>query len=127
MRDVRRGIADDQERFVRTGLAYLQFALEHRGYIAVMHGPDVAKARTPDLQNAANDTFLVLRELAADTGVVDAAQARQLGAVIWSFIYGLATLASHHQIPASVSASADGLARLGLLHLFRSARGDVSE
>lgn len=127
MREARRGVADDQERFLRTGLAYLQFALEHRGYIAVMHGPDVAKARTPDLQSAANDTFQVLKELAADAGVANAARARQLGAVIWSFVYGLATLASDRQIPASVGASARGLAKLGLLHLFRSARGDVSE
>jgi AcrR family transcriptional regulator len=127
LRAARRGVVDDEERFVRSGLVYLEFALEHPGYLAVMHGPDVAKARTPELQHAANDTFQILKELATDAGVVDAKEARQLGAAIWSFVYGLATLTSHGQVPASVGASADELARLGLGHLFRSARSGANE
>ena len=120
--EARRGISDDQERFVCAGLAYLDFALQHRGYVAIMHGPDVAKARTLALQTAANEAFQLLKQFANDAGVEDVEQARQLGTVIWSFLFGLATLASLRQIPASVGASAEDLAHLGLTQLFRSAK-----
>src|SRR5262247_3375139 len=51
LRDARANVEVAEERFVRTGVAYLRFAQEHRGYLAVMHGPAVAKRRTAALQN----------------------------------------------------------------------------
>lgn len=122
LRAARAGVADAEERFVRTGLAYLAFARQRRGYLAVMHGPDVAKGRTAALQKAANDTFQILKDVALDAGEVDVAEARRLGAVAWSFLYGTAMLTNNRQIPPTVSATPERLAELGLRHLFQSFR-----
>ena len=122
LRATRANIDDGEERFVRTGLAYLRFAREHRGYLTVMHGPAVAKGRTPALQKAANDTFQILKDVAYDAREVDVIEARRLGTVAWSFLYGLATLATNHQVPPSVDASPERLVDIGLRHLFRSFR-----
>jgi len=103
-------------------MAYLRFTREHRGHLTVMFGPEITKSRTRALQEAANDAFQVLKELAADAGVDDAAQARKIGAVVWSFLHGLAQLTGHGQVPPSVEATAEDLAELGLRSLYRSFR-----
>jgi AcrR family transcriptional regulator len=121
MHDARLGADDPLRRFVCTGLAYLRFASEHRGYLALMHGPDVAKGRTPELQRAANDSFQVLKLLASDAGVTDEVEARRFGVLVWSFLYGLALLSGQKQIPPSVGASAEQLAAEGLARLFHRA------
>lgn len=120
LRAARGGAADGRERFVATGMAYVRFARRHRGYLAVMHGPGVAKGHTADLQRAANETFQILKEGVGDARAVDPARARQLGTVVWAFLYGLTTLYDNHQVPASVGASAEQLVELGLSHFFRS-------
>lgn len=122
LRAARAGIADAETRFVHTGLAYLAFARQHRGYLAVMHGPDVAKGHTAPLQKAANDTFQILKDAALDAGKFDVVDARRLGTVAWSFLYGIATLSSNRQIPEAVEATPERLVELGLRHLFRSFR-----
>jgi len=122
LRAARAGIADAEERFVRSGLAYLAFARRHRGYLALMHGPDVAKGRTALLQNAANETFQILKDVALDAGKVDVVEARRLGTVAWSFLYGTAMLTNNQQIPPTVSATPERLVELGLRHLFQSFR-----
>lgn len=120
LRAARSGVDDAEERFVRTGLPYLRFALDHWGHVAVMHGPGIAKSQTRELQQAASDTFQVLEQLAADAGVGDVAEARRCGGVVWSFVHGLAVLTTHQQVPGSVGASPESAAELGLRSLFRS-------
>lgn len=120
LRASRAGVSDDERRFIRTGLAYLRFARERRGYVAVMFGPEVAKSHTPELQQNANQAFTVLQEMATDVGDLDGAEARRLGTVIWSFVHGLAALTSQNQVPASVADTPEGLATAGLMWLFRS-------
>jgi len=122
LRAAREDISNSEERFIRTGLAYLDFAQTHRGYLAVMHGPDVPKGRTPALQMAANDTFQILKDAALDAGHVGVVEARRLGTIAWSFLYGTALLATHRQIPPSVDASPERLVELGAKHLFQSFR-----
>ncbi|MBS2016341.1 MAG: TetR/AcrR family transcriptional regulator [Deltaproteobacteria bacterium] len=122
LRAAREGVADGEERFVRTGQAYLRFAREHRGYLALMHGPDVAKSRTPALQKAANDTFQILKDVAFDARDVEVVEARRVGTIAWSFLYGLATLSSNGQIPPSVGASAETLVEIGARHMYRAFR-----
>ena len=122
LRDARADALDNERRFIRTGLAYLRFALERRGFIAVMFGPEVAKSHTRVLQQNANDAFTVLQEMAADAGVIDGAEARRVGTVIWSFLHGLAILARQNQVPSSVAETTEGLATLGLRSLFRDFR-----
>lgn len=120
MRAARAGIADREARFVATGLAYLRFAHEHPGHMAVMFGPDIAKSVTPALQRLASRAFQVLKDLAVDAGAEDADAARRLGTVVWSFLHGLAGLSGQRQVPRSVAASPRELATLGLELLFRS-------
>lgn len=122
----RNGVKDDEERFVETGLAYLRFARTQRGYMGVMLSPEVAKGRSPELQSAANDTFQALKDLAADAGVTDAAEARRLGTVAWSFVLGLAILTSGKQVPASVGATPEELAVLGMRNLFHAFRASAA-
>lgn len=116
----RRGVADPEERFVRTGLAYVRFAEQRPAHLAVMHGPEIPKRASPELQRAANDTFQILKELAADAGITNKREARRVGVVVWSLLYGLATPTSRGQVPPSVDASAEELATLALRQLFRS-------
>ncbi|HEY6560166.1 MAG TPA: TetR/AcrR family transcriptional regulator [Polyangiaceae bacterium] len=120
LRAARSGVDDAEERFVRTGVAYLRFALDHWGHVAVMHGPGITKSQTRELQQAANDTFQVLKELAEDAGVVEVADARRCGVVVWSFVHGLAVLTTHRQVPPSVGGSPESTAELGLRSLYRS-------
>lgn len=122
LRAARTDVDDDEERFVRTGQAYVRFAREQRGYLALMHGPDIAKGRTAELQKAANESFQIVKVAACDARDVGAAEARRLGTIVWSFLYGLATLSVNRQVPASVGASAEELVALGLRHLFGSFR-----
>jgi AcrR family transcriptional regulator len=126
LRAARTGVVDDEERFVRSGIAYLEFAREHRGYLTVMFGPEIAKSRTPALQEAANDAFQVLKEFAADVGVTDVRRARKIGSVVWSFVHGVAVLHGQGQVPPSVGATAEGLAELGLRALYRSFRSSTT-
>jgi len=118
LRNARAGAREGEERFVRTGLAYLTFARTHPGYLVVMHGRAVAKGRTAMLQKAANETFQILKQLASDACDVDESEARRLGTVAWSFLYGLAMLSGNRQLPPSVDASPEQLAELGMRHLF---------
>jgi len=118
----RRDARDDEERFVQTGIGYLKFALANPGYLTLMHGPDVPKSRSAGLQAAANQSFQVLILLAEDAGITDLVEARRFGVVVWSFIYGVTTLWTQRQIPASVEADAEALVVLGLRRLFRSAQ-----
>lgn len=117
---------DREKRFIRTGLAYLRFAREHRAHLAVMFGPEVAKAHTAELQRSANDAFTVVQEMAADAGVAGGVQALRVGVVIWSFVHGLATLTAQRQVPTSVNETPEGVATLGLQALFRSFRAKRS-
>jgi AcrR family transcriptional regulator len=126
LRAAREEASTDEERFVGTGLAYLDFAREHRGHLTVMFGPEIAKSQTRELQEAANDTFQVLKEVARDAGVADTNQARKVGAVVWSFLHGLATLAANGQFPPSVGGSTRSLAELGLRSLFHSLRQSIA-
>lgn len=122
LREVREAIADAEERFVSTGLAYVRFAGERPSHVALMFGVDVAKSRTRELQDAANDTFQVLKDLAADAGIVEVEEARRLGTIAWSFLHGLVVLTSHQQVPRAVGATPENLAILGLRQMFASFR-----
>lgn len=120
-------VADDEERFIRTGMAYLRFTQEHRGHAAVMFGPEVRKNRTPELQQAANETFRLLKALTTDAGITELMDARRLGTVAWSFLHGLAVLTTNQQVPASVQATPDVIATLGLRQLFASFRAAAAQ
>jgi AcrR family transcriptional regulator len=120
LRAARAGVDDPEARFIATGLAYLRFAHQHPGHMAIMFGPDIAKSRTRALQRTANQAFGVLEELAADAGANDQDEARRLGTVVWSFLHGLVDLTGHGQVPRSVGAGAPQLATLGLQLLFGS-------
>jgi len=118
----RAGGKDAEERFVLTGIAYLRFARERPGHVAVMFGPEITKNRTPTLQRVANATFQIMKDLALDAGIRDVGEARRLGTVAWSFVHGLAGLTGQNQVPTSVGTSADDLAAIGLRHLFYAFR-----
>lgn len=120
LRAARGAARDDEERFVRTGLAYLRFAEERPGHMRVMF--ELPKSTTAALQKAANETFQVLKELAGDAGVTHLETSRRLGTIVWSFVHGLCVLSGRGQVPPSVGASREELAELGLRHLFRSFR-----
>jgi AcrR family transcriptional regulator len=124
LRLAREGIDDDEERFLATGHAYLEFAKQHRGHLVVMHAPTLKKSRTTDLQRAANTAFQVLKDVAFDAQpkLDDVVEARRVGTVCWSFLHGLSLLSGNHQIPPSVNATPTDLADLGLRHLFKSFR-----
>ena len=122
LRAARVDVEGDEERFGRTGMAYRRFTQDRRGHTAVMFGPEIKKSRTPELQQAANESFQLVKALAVDAGITDLLESRRLGAVAWSFLHGLAVLTGNQQVPASVQATPEALATLGLRQLFRSFR-----
>jgi AcrR family transcriptional regulator len=127
LRAARAGVVDARERFVRTGLAYLRFAHTRRGHLNVMFGPEVAKAQTRELQEHANDAFTILEEMVGDAGVPPGPEARRLGAVVWSFVHGLAVLTIQKQVPSSVTGTPEELAELGLRHWFDAICASAAE
>jgi AcrR family transcriptional regulator len=120
VRNARESAATPEDRFVSSGVAYLQFAQTHPGHLAVMFGPEIAKSQTRELQMRANETFTILTELAIEAGATPGVEARRIGTVVWSLVHGLAVLAQHKQIPGSVSETPTGLAELGMRQLFVS-------
>ncbi len=80
--------------FLEVGVAYVRWALVHRGEFAVMFQPDLLDTTEPGLRAARAETFAVLGAgvagLSAAGAQEDAAAAVIAG---WSIVHGIATLA----------------------------------
>jgi AcrR family transcriptional regulator len=110
--------------FRATGLAYIDFALEHPQRFRVLAHPAITDiSRDPDLARASDRAFDVLRDAivaAADAGVTRSDDISAIALTAWSTVHGLATLALDNQLTRKgFHAQMSELAPLVLDELFR--------
>jgi AcrR family transcriptional regulator len=90
---------DKVKRLVEMGMAYVDFALEHRSHFKVMWEGGISKAKYPQVRPAADASYLLLEEAAKDLlpgAPVDRQQA--LVAAAWSVVHGYATLTLEQEL-----------------------------
>ena len=95
------------------GLAYIRFALTHRGHFEVMFRPELYRADDPDLI-AARDAYFDGMFRAVEAGLADAGRSDVLGTAIaaWSAAHGFAVLWLNGNLPAELTEDPDAVASL---------------
>jgi AcrR family transcriptional regulator len=86
--------------FAAVGLAYIEFAVEHRAHFEVMFQPELLRTDDPELLEAAHHSSSYLRAGAATeptTAATGDLEAVMIGA--WSLVHGFATLWLTGNIP----------------------------
>lgn len=87
-------VHDGGGSFQDVGVAYVEFALEHRAHFAVMFAPHLLDTDDPELRRAKRRSFDLLRggvDEMAQAGQVDDAAAAVIAG--WGLVHGIATLA----------------------------------
>lgn len=80
-----------EERLRAAGLAYLEFAKQHRGFFTVMFSAGLDKTKYPDMHLASNEAFGTILSLVA---AVESNErlALQRAVAAWALVHGLASL-----------------------------------
>lgn len=112
-----------RRRFLRSGVAYVMFAVQHPAHFRVMFGPDRAAAQDPTRCEASGDAFQQLLDCVVacqKDGVIRRGDPMSSALVAWAFVHGLASLLVDEQLPPmddieafverSVQSFSDGLA-----------------
>jgi len=85
-----------QDRLRGQGQGYVQFAVEHPGYLRIIFGGVLdGKLTTPELQAAGKEAYHLLRDLVAEgiaRGELRAADPDALSLTVWSAVHGLSHL-----------------------------------
>jgi AcrR family transcriptional regulator len=90
---------DKVKRLVEMGMAYVDFALEHRSHFKVMWEGGISKAKYPQVRPAAQAAYLLLEEAAKDLLPAAPAERQQaLVATAWSVVHGYATLTLEREL-----------------------------
>lgn len=87
--------ADQRERIVRLGIAYMEFAVSHAAYFRVMFSSEVARNRSDELTAAQNTTFRFFEEeleASAEAGVILRGAVQPHALVGWASLHGAAML-----------------------------------
>jgi AcrR family transcriptional regulator len=94
LRDRLSQLREARAPFLELGVAYVEFALEHRAHFAVMFDPALLDTDDPAFVEASDGAFAELRT-GVDTLSAPGAKEDAAAAVIaaWSLVHGLATLA----------------------------------
>jgi AcrR family transcriptional regulator len=91
------------EGFLELGVAYVRFAVEHRGHFEVMFRPDLYRIDDPALVRARARTSAFLHGEATEISEGAAPEDDQVAAIAgWSIAHGLATLWITGNLPASL-------------------------
>jgi AcrR family transcriptional regulator len=96
---------DKVKRLVEMGVAYVEFALQHRSHFKVMWEGGISKAKYPQVGQTAYEAYLLLEKAALD--LLPAAQpaAQQtLVSTAWSVVHGYATLTLEAELPVAGTA-----------------------
>jgi hypothetical protein len=105
--------------FLDVGVAYIDFAVQHRAYVEVMFRPDLYDASHPDVMDARSAAAAALTQGVATlpTSVVGA-DPRLAGLAAWSLVHGFATLWMSGALPLSDDGQLEGTARAVATFLF---------
>jgi len=110
------------DALLQTGIVYVRFAVEHRGYFEVMFRPDLYRESDPELIRARERSLEVLYRAARQgAGLPGSRDVTGLAVAAWSVVHGFATLwlagNFREQLPADLEAGAaivaEGIAKLG--------------
>jgi AcrR family transcriptional regulator len=109
---------DKVKRLVEMGIAYVEFALEHRSHFKVMWESGISKAKYPQVRPAAREAYQLLEQAAMDL-LPDAHPSRQqaLVATAWSVVHGYATLTLEHELEVAAPGKSDKSLLRHSLHL----------
>jgi len=92
---------DKVKRLVEMGVAYVDFALQHRSHFKVMWEGGVAKANYPEMQQNANQAYSLLEEAAKDLHPrAHPARQQALVRAAWSLVHGYAMLTLEGELPS---------------------------
>jgi AcrR family transcriptional regulator len=90
---------DRVKRLVEMGMAYVDFALEHRSHFKVMWEGSISKAKYPQVRPAADASYLLLEQAAKDLLPGAPADRQQaLVAAAWSVVHGYAILTLEREL-----------------------------
>ncbi len=115
-------LVDQPDALLQTGVVYVLFAVEHRGYFEVMFRPDLHRADDPELAAARDKSFDVLyRAARRGAGLAEDQDVTGLVVAAWSVVHGFATLYLadnfRDQLPDDLDLAtvvvAEGVAKLG--------------
>jgi AcrR family transcriptional regulator len=98
-----RGNSDDKVKcLVEMGVAYVDFALQHRSHFKVMWESGIPKAKYPELGKTAYEAYLLLQKAAFDLLPADNPDRQQaLVSAAWSVVHGYAMLSLESELPTS--------------------------
>ena len=87
------------QRLVEMGVAYVDFALQHRSHFKVMWESGIPKGNYPQVGKVAHEAYLLLERAAIDL-LPDAPTGRQqaLTATAWSIVHGYASLTLENEL-----------------------------
>jgi AcrR family transcriptional regulator len=84
---------DKVRRLVEMGVAYVDFALEHRSHFKVMWESGIPKEKYPEVEKVAHEAYLLLEKAAIDLlPGAPAGRQQALVATAWSVVHGYASL-----------------------------------
>jgi AcrR family transcriptional regulator len=84
---------DKVRRLVEMGVAYVDFALEHRSHFKVMWESGIPKEKYPEVGKVAHEAYLLLEKAAIDLlPGAPAGRQQALVATAWSVVHGYASL-----------------------------------
>jgi AcrR family transcriptional regulator len=90
---------DKVKRLVEMGVAYVDFALEHRSHFKVMWEGGISKEKYPEVGKAAYEAYLLLEGAARDLlPSAPAARQQALVASAWSLVHGFAVLTLEREL-----------------------------
>jgi AcrR family transcriptional regulator len=92
---------DKVKRLVEMGVAYVDFALQHRSHFKVMWESGIPKEKYPELGKTAGEAYLLLQKAALD--LLPAAHPDRQQALVstaWSVVHGYAMLTLEGELPA---------------------------
>jgi AcrR family transcriptional regulator len=92
-RAAQNNLNDKVQRLVEMGVAYVDFALEHRSHFKVMWESGIPKGKYPEMGKVGDEAYLLLEKAVIDL-LPEAPSGRQqaLVAASWSIVHGYASL-----------------------------------
>ena len=92
---------DKVKRLVEMGVAYVDFALQHRSHFKVMWEGGIAKGNYPEMLHTASQAYLLLEEAAKDLHPrAHPSRQQALIRAAWSVVHGYAMLTLEGELPA---------------------------
>ena len=87
------------QRLVEMGVAYVDFALEHRSHFKVMWESGIPKENYPQVGKVAHEAYLLLEKAAMDLlPGAPAGRQQALVATAWSIVHGYASLTLENEL-----------------------------